>query len=319
MLRWIQAVVAGSVVLVGTAIAAADSVCIWPLGDSITAGWDGGYRKPLMHALAETHGLTVTTVGSQTDSNMPPGQQAHEGHGGWKISQLNDNLLGHNAVDASSNGGYWLHGGHETGRGPIKPTVITLMAGINDLGAMIGSRPTTNAATPATTRATTRPMAERSDEILETLQTRLRTLVATLDENLPEATLLLGGCIPYNNGLLDETLTGATEAQRKVWAEQDGVSAMQEMGVNHWVILFNRWICDVYVPELQKAGKKVRYVDLYAKFILPDGSVRGWNNKEPEKTNGPAAYADYGLHPNRFGYGLIAEAWAEAIVAHTLR
>lgn len=282
---------------------AADPISILPLGDSITAGSAGGYRKPLLKTLTDTHGLTVTTVGSQTDPDLPAGQQAHEGHGGWRIDQLNDNLLGHNAVDKGSNGGYWLHGGHDTGRGPIKPTFVTLMAGINDLGSMIDN-------------GTGKTMADRSHEIDATLQTRYRALVETLTTQLPDSTILLGGCIPYNNGLLDEKKTGATKANRDRWAQETNTSPEQHQGVNHWVIRFNRWIKETYVPELQKAGKKVAYVDLYAPFILPDGTVRGWNNDEPERSNGPAAYADYGLHPNRFGYGLIADAWARAIVEH---
>jgi hypothetical protein len=142
------------------------------------------------------------------------------------------------------------------------------------------------------------------------------TLITTLTDNLPESTVLMGGCIPFNNGLLDEKLTGATEANRTKWAAEDGVSPQQECGVNHWVLQFNKWIRDVYVPELQKRGKKVHYVDVYSTFILPDGTVRGWNNNEPERTKGPAAYGDYGLHPNLFGYSLMGEAWAKAIAEH---
>ena len=300
MKRLIQMAV-GAVLALAAISSAHDPIVLLPLGDSITAGSDGGYRKPLMAKLTEID-HAATTVGSQTDPALPAGSQAHEGHPGWRIDQLADNLLGGSGVDGGAAGGHWLKGGADTGRGPIHPTIVTVMAGINDINQMIGD-------------GTLPPMSERSDVILQTLQTRLKALVGTLNDNLPDATILLGGCIPYNNGLLKEAQTGATEANRNTWASRDRVSPQQEMGVNHFVILFNRWIREAYVPELQKVGKKVEYVDVYAKFILPDGSVRGWDNNEPAKTLGPAAYADYGLHPNLFGYGLMADAWAAAITA----
>lgn len=274
---------AAMMLAMATLATAAEPVVVLPLGDSITAGSEGGYRKPLVEKLASA-GLKVTTVGSVVDASLPAGQQAHEGHPGWRLTQLAEHL-----PEWIANGGT-----------PMRPTVVTLMAGINDLNGMIED--------PAG-----RAMSERSDEILSTLQTRLKRVVAILDEKTPDAAILLGGCTPYANGMLKETQTGATDENRERWARADGVAPAQEMGVNHWVIAFNRWVRDVYVPELQKAGKKVAFADVYAPFILPDGSVRRWSNDEPEKTHGPAAFADYGLHPNTFGYGLIADAWASAI------
>jgi lysophospholipase L1-like esterase len=292
--------IVASRVVAGTPATPAMPVSVMPLGDSITAGSAGGYRKPLALKLASTYHCTITTVGSQTDDSLPSGQQNHEGHGGWRIDQLADNLLGVNPVDAGAHGGYWLKGGHGTGRASVNPTFITVMAGINDINNMIGSDPNS-------------PMSARSDQIMPTLKQRMQTLAGTLTDNLPDSSILLGGCIPYANGLLDEKLTGANDANRATWAAQDGVTPAQELGVNHWVLMFNTWIKDTYVPQLQAQGKKVYYVDVYSQFILPDGSVRGWNNQEPENSSGPAAYADYGLHPNAFGYARMADAWATAI------
>ena len=68
------------------------------------------------------------------------------------------------------------------------------------------------------------------------------------------------------------------------------------------------------MPRLRDGGqKRVDYVDLYADFVLPDGSVRSWDNKPPQNTVGPAGYGDYGLHPNAFGYRLIGQSLADAI------
>lgn len=300
-MRWcFWSVIVVTIIITAGLAPAGEPVSVMPLGDSITAGSAGGYRKPLAQKLADVYHRPITTVGSQTDLSLSPDYQAHEGHGGWRIDQLTDNLLGVNAVDAGAHGGYWLIGGHGTGRSAIHPTFITVMAGINDLNQMIGNDPQS-------------PMSSRSDQILQTLQQRMQKLVGTLTDTLPDSTILLGGCIPYANGLLNDKLTGATQGNRAAWAKADDVNPMQELGVNHWVLLFNKWLAGTYVPELQKQGKKVYYVDVYSKFILPDGTVRGWNNKEPENTHGPSAYADFGLHPNAFGYAQMADAWAAAI------
>ncbi len=293
---------------IGLAVAGAaragEPVSVMPLGDSITAGTTpGGYRKPMAEKLVGWYGLTVTTVGTQTDPSMPVEQRPHEGHGGWRIDQLAANLLGVAAVDPGAHGGHWLDGGHGTGRGAICPRFVTVMAGINDINQMIG-------------KDKAEPMSGRSAAILATVEDRLMKLVGALTAERPDATVLLGGCIPYDNGLLNDGLTGADAANRAAWAKADGVSEQQEMGVNHWVIGFDQWIKRTYVPRLRAAGKKVDYVDLYADFVLPDGSVRGWDNKPPQNMDGPAGYGDFGLHPNAFGYRLIGETFADAIHAH---
>ena len=293
--------VVGTMLALASVAHAGAPITIMPLGDSITAGTvPGGYRKPMVEKLEHDTGLSVVTIGTQTDASLDAPHQHHEGHGGWRIDQLEDNLLGLNKVDDSAHGGYWLTGGHGTGRGAIHPQFVTVMAGINDIDSFIGSEKSN-------------PMSGRSDVVLTTIEGRLTKLVDTLTGNLPDATILLGGCIPFNNGLLSERLTGATASHRQQWAQQDGVGEQQELGVNHWVILFDRWISQTYVPKLQAEGKRVAFVDLYADFILPDGSVRSWSNQPPQNTDGPAGYGDYGLHPNAFGYRLIGQSWADAI------
>lgn len=300
---WISGCIVSALTAFASIATAGQAISILPLGDSITAGTvAGGYRGPMATRLSTVYGHTVTTLGTQTDSSLPVGQRAHEGHGGWRIDQLADNLTGLNAVDAGANGGYWLTGGHGTGRTAISPSFVTLSAGINDINQFIGSN-------------TSDPMSGRSAVITSTVQSRLTNIVNILTTTTPSSTIMLGGCIPYNNGLIDDRLTGANATNRALWAAQDGVIADQEYGVNHWVILFNKWIRDTYVPQQQAAGKKVYYVDLYSKFILPDGTVRGWDSTEPQNTNGPAGYGDYGLHPNKFGYNQMAVAWSDAINA----
>lgn len=73
--------------------AAAASVRIMPLGDSITVGvgdgGNGGYRGPLWAALANA-GYDVDFVGSQTGGTIADPQ--HEGHDGWRADQIRDNI-----------------------------------------------------------------------------------------------------------------------------------------------------------------------------------------------------------------------------------
>jgi hypothetical protein len=77
----------------------------------------------------------------------------------------------------------------------VYPQFVTVMAGINDINQMIGKDPA-------------HPMSDRSDAILATVEDRLTRLVTTLTAERPAATVLLGGCIPYDNGLLNDKLTG---------------------------------------------------------------------------------------------------------------
>ncbi|MDH4468214.1 MAG: SGNH/GDSL hydrolase family protein [Bacteriovoracaceae bacterium] len=78
---------------------------IMPLGDSLTEGGynskgnDGewkwylgpGYREELYHQLT-SHGFNVEFVGSVTDRPSYFLQTQHEGHSGYTVSQLNENI-----------------------------------------------------------------------------------------------------------------------------------------------------------------------------------------------------------------------------------
>lgn len=285
--------------------ASAKDVSILPLGDSITAGNSyGGYRAKMAADLTAA-GYTFHLLGSQI---MPDGGQTapslrppfdglrHEGHGGWRIDQLDANLNGNTNVDAGGNGGYFITGGHGTGRPAIQPDVVLILAGINDINQYYGQKQAAN-------------QTMNAAELLPILQQRMTSLINNLHTLTPSSHLLLSNVIPYANGLLDDRVTGANTTQRQIWAAEDGVSPEQEYGVNHYVILFNRWLEDEFIPEQQALGVKVTLVDQYSNFILPNGSVRGWG------PNPPDGYADYGLHPNQFGYDLMGATWAAAIDA----
>ncbi|MFJ2758393.1 ricin-type beta-trefoil lectin domain protein [Nocardioides sp. NPDC087217] len=119
--RWLGLIAAlGVVVAVVTAPtspASAESnggVRVMPLGDSITEGTatPGGYRIGLWQRLAGG-GYTVDFVGSQFNGPASLGDHDHEGHPGWRIDQIDANIVG------------WLN--------TYQPRTVLLQIGTNDI------------------------------------------------------------------------------------------------------------------------------------------------------------------------------------------
>jgi lysophospholipase L1-like esterase len=101
----------------GAAPASAESnggVKVMPLGDSITDGFNvsGGYRINLWQRLA-AGGYTVDFIGSGFNGPASLGDHDHEGHSGWRIDQIDTNVVG------------WLQAS--------SPHTILLHIGTNDL------------------------------------------------------------------------------------------------------------------------------------------------------------------------------------------
>ena len=120
-------------------------VRIWPLGDSITHGYTapvetpGGYRGFLLSALA-ARGYRVRFVGASTTDPSPAldaaGQSHHDGHSGFRIEQITNNLAGEDDSEAAQggegdSGGFWLSGIAGV-RAPLSPDLILLDIGAND-------------------------------------------------------------------------------------------------------------------------------------------------------------------------------------------
>jgi lysophospholipase L1-like esterase len=100
--KWIAGLaglcVAAAVTLAVAGTASAESnggVKVMPLGDSITEGTQvpGGYRIGLWQRMANGR-YTVDLVGSQFNGPSGLGDHDHEGHPGWRIDQIDANIVG---------------------------------------------------------------------------------------------------------------------------------------------------------------------------------------------------------------------------------
>ena len=314
---------------------AATTFSIMPLGDSITDGaysnaGQGGYRLPMVTNLINTYhfaGANISLVGTKVDTSIPnTAYQHHDGHSGWTLEQIARNLTGAPIAtdDSTANGGYWLAGGNgqngKPNRAAIHPTYVTIMGGVNDVDSFIGGSTIAH------------PMSEKASTIESALETRMTGIVNAYKTLSPSTTILLSNTIPYANGLLNAKLfapptddsdgyTHISSDQLSTWAAIDGVNVAQEQGVNHFIITFNKWLKNTFIPQQQAAGANIRFVDQYSNFINTDGTVGSWGtagqnlNNDPADTAHPNLYGDYGLHPNQTGYDRMGATWAAAINA----
>jgi len=99
--KWLTAAAAVTMiaaVTMQTGVASAESnggVRVMPLGDSITEGTQvpGGYRNGLWQRFT-SNGFRVDLVGSQFNGPASLGDHDHEGHPGWRIDQIDANIVG---------------------------------------------------------------------------------------------------------------------------------------------------------------------------------------------------------------------------------
>jgi lysophospholipase L1-like esterase len=119
---------------------------IMPLGDSITHGYTvaGGYRPRLYTDLSNA-GFSFTFVGTSTDNPTAvltqAGQAHHEGHPGYTLTQIANNLDGNDGSGnnfSNNNGGFWFHK-------PAPPDIILLQGGGADI-SLYGADAATTAA-----------------------------------------------------------------------------------------------------------------------------------------------------------------------------
>ncbi|MEV0155467.1 RICIN domain-containing protein [Micromonospora sp. NPDC050686] len=121
MARWLAAGAATAVMVAGLVAPASPAGAesnggtrVMPLGDSITEGTQvpGGYRIGLWQRLANGR-YTTDFVGSQYNGPASLGDHDHEGHPGWRIDQIDANIVG------------WLNS--------YQPRTVLLHIGTNDI------------------------------------------------------------------------------------------------------------------------------------------------------------------------------------------
>jgi len=120
--RWLTTTVLAAALAVTGAVLHASAanaesnggVRVMPLGDSITEGTQvpGGYRIGLWQRMAAA-GYRVDLVGSQFNGPSGLGDHDHEGHPGWRIDQIDANIVG------------WLN--------TYQPHTVLLHIGTNDV------------------------------------------------------------------------------------------------------------------------------------------------------------------------------------------
>jgi lysophospholipase L1-like esterase len=65
---------------------------------------------------------------------------------------------------------------------------------------------------------------------------------------------------------------------------------------------YNAYIQDTLVPQLQAAGKHVTFVNEYANFINPNGTIN-------------TSWLPDDIHPTQAGYNAMGATWAQAVEA----
>src|SRR5437899_10567344 len=122
-------------ILLGCEAVAEADFTIMPLGASTTyggaQGFDivpGGYRTRLYSDLHNA-GYSFTFVGTVTENASPlltqAGQTHHEGHPGYTVDQIANNLDG-NDGSGGNDGGLWFHK-------PAPPNIVLLLIGGSDI------------------------------------------------------------------------------------------------------------------------------------------------------------------------------------------
>ncbi len=199
-------------------------VQIMPMGDSITWGYKsvngGGYRAPLAGLLTNA-GVSFALVGNTGDSGsagdgtspalQAASQQQHEGHSGYRIDQLTNNLGG-NDGSGGNNGGYWL-----TDNPGIQPNYILLMIGTNDINGNYD---------PATSNPT-------DAQFVSDALARFKTLLDTIFAARPSTHIFVASVTPiqnnataltrvglFNSGVKNTFLTNSAYAGKLTYVDQ---------------------------------------------------------------------------------------------------
>lgn len=94
---------------------------VMPLGDSITAGGDASYRRPLYYLITANTSLQLNYVGTRYQTSTCPECSYYEAYGGWTPAQIlnGDGIVPHLSVRLSQ----------------VNPDIVILHAGTNGCDA----------------------------------------------------------------------------------------------------------------------------------------------------------------------------------------
>jgi len=249
--------------LSGLFTATAGALEILPLGDSITYGFlsfsdpgSDGYRAQLYSDL----GGNVTFVGSQTDGDLPAPDNANEGHNGYLIEGITNDLTGVSTDyrSTSNNGGHWLDGGNGTGRSAINPDVVLLNIGTNN--------------------ATDGDSAVTMEDYLTQLLTALKT-------DLPNAKVMVGSLTPRVDSAGDEAVEEQYNAAMPAIVAAEG-SNFYFVDIHDAVSASNINVNDGVGGQHPDAAGYAQMGNAWYSAMVADGIVT-----VPE----PSTYALYGL------------------------
>jgi lysophospholipase L1-like esterase len=255
------------------------AITIMPLGDSITAGYDGapmaGYRQFLFNDLTAqnipiqyqgAYDPTLDHAGALGASAALTaiGQNQITAFGGFTSRDILNNLNGDvpspnlptTGSFTDNHGGYWLTGGNGTGRSALSPNVVLYEIGSND--------PIDAYTTPLTPSQTDADIA------------------ATLNwfaANRPTTVVLIASPPP---------------------AIANGSSPLYVQQIAAATPVESDWLKANITPA---AFPNARFVDEYDLFLNPDHSLN------------TSLFSGDGVHPNDAGYAAIAGAFDSAIVS----
>lgn len=151
-----------------------DQIRIMPLGDSITQGGFGSYRRNLYHKLVQA-GFNVNFVGSMTRVYLgePPNPDydlSHEGHWGWKASDILE------GVASAGKLSQWLES--------YTPDIVLIHIGSND-------------------------MHQARDT--ESTISDIKSIIATLRRDNPNVVIFLAKLIPWDNEIINSRICALNE------------------------------------------------------------------------------------------------------------
>jgi lysophospholipase L1-like esterase len=259
------------------------AVRIWPLGDSITWGWDpvssdpyvpvqlspGGYRSYLDQALRAggvPHRFVGTTGQNATVMLNKEGEALHDGHNGYRIDQIAADLDGLAGGD-SDNHGRWLTG---YGKRRVVPDVIVIHLGSNDIGQgwdPAHRYPTSNGL------ANLRDSKQRAQFVWD-MGKRLQSLVDKIYRLSPHARIVLSDIVPINYSAWARTARDYSTIVHQVEARE------------------------------RHAGHRIVFVDVWHRFA---------HVVRRRIVNTPGMLSPDNVHPTALGYAAMARLYYAAI------